>query len=94
MVRRSDYGEVHDVTYSDDGCCLHSCLARECPEPICFLDFQTEKPTWNQKTWDRFKEICNLQQSGMDSVQIAQKLGIRKSKVEDLLKIKDKLVLT
>lgn len=93
MVRRADYGECHDIAYQDDGCCLHPCLARECPEPICFLDFQTEQPTWSQKTWDLFKEICNLRDVGLDSFQISQKLNIRRRRVEKFLEIKAKLVL-
>lgn len=57
--------------YKDIQCCINTCSASECPEPICAIEFPG-----GINSYIRYKELQRLLRSGLDIKDAAEQLGI------------------
>ncbi len=78
----------YEIAYKDDGCCIYSCSAFECPETICFLDYPGYK-----KTIPIFKQALQMYIDGVPIEDIARRVGLKRKQLEDFFTKLSSLVL-
>lgn len=78
----------YDIAYKDDGCCIYSCSAFDCPETICFLDYPGYK-----KTIPIFKEALKLHLQGVPIEEISRRVNLKKKQLEEFFTKLSSLVL-
>lgn len=77
MTEEDTKAGCEEYLYKQQMCCLHPfCPVQDCPEPVCVFDFPGGMRAFLQQ-----KEIHDLMDTGLNTQEIAEKLGLTRQSV-------------